>query len=470
MTRIRRLTALAIAAALIAPVTAADARAGDIDQSFGDDGIARDRLEGSWGYDVAVDSDGAILVAGEGGGDLVVARFTRSGARDRTFGRRGSATVGLGKVPSQDSDRASSRGRAMSPTHEVHIFAGPGSKISVVALGQSQLGRRIVAARFTAEGRVDESFGDDGTLIVDPRPDRDTVDAYLAGTALLDDGSLVVGGGTREEASAPEDEPITVTDTAAFVAKYDVDGRLDATFGNDGVVWLPSGGSACCAPRPVPSSVGLSSGWSELGAGPNGEIIVAGSASLPGELEGTAVWLMRFLPDGVVDPTFGGGGSTVLEIPIRSLTAMEVHVDGYYLAGPGNGRWVVARVGSDGVLDASFGSGGIAVIPGVGPISHGPTVGPSALGVHRGRLWAIGPGWGTGVPFAVISDRDRLVARLTKSGQPDERFGSHGLAWLPRRRVYNVGHGIDFQGKRRALIAATVQGGDLDLGVLALKA
>ena len=447
MTTIRRLTGLALAAALITPVTAADARAGDIDRSFGDDGYARDTWEGSWGYDVAVDADNRVLVAGEGGGGLVVTRFTRTGARDRTFGRRGSATVDLEKVPSLGS---ASRRRTMRPTHEVHIFAGPRSKITVVGLGQSQdwgppFRRKIFVARFTAGGR-------------------------------LDDGSLVVGGRTWEEVSVPE-VPVPFVrgdDAASFVAKYDIDGTVDQAFGKDGVVWLPAGGNACCTPG-VPvfipfyfSSVELSYGWSELGAGPSGEIILAGRLSVP-EGGPTAAWLMRLSPSGILDPTFGAGGASLVEIPSRTLTAMEVHGDQYYLAGPGDGTWVVARVDFNGVLDESYGSGGIGVVSGVGPISHGRTVGPSALGVYRGRLWAIGPGYGQ-TSFAAISDRDRLVVRLTENGQPDDSFGLQGFVWLPRGRVYNVGHGIDFQGKGRALIAATVQGADRDLGVIALKA
>jgi uncharacterized delta-60 repeat protein len=92
---------------------------------------------------------------------------------------------------------------------------------------------------------------------------------------------------------------------------------------------------------------------------PNGKIVAVGATNLvlpekqnPGHQFAAVV---RFLPDGSLDPGFGEGGMVVL-LGLRPLTAVTVQADGRILIGAERGA--IARLLPDGSLDPSFGTGG----------------------------------------------------------------------------------------------------------------
>ena len=87
-------------------------------------------------------------------------------------------------------------------------------------------------------------------------------------------------------------------------------GQIDSTFGGGGWVladfacpdWM-----TCANPSP-------DSRVSGLALEDDGRILIAGSSStLTGDVRGFAV--ARLLPSGLVDPTFGGGGQLVVDLP-----------------------------------------------------------------------------------------------------------------------------------------------------------
>jgi uncharacterized delta-60 repeat protein len=125
-------------------------------------------------------------------------------------------------------------------------------------------------------------------------------------------------------------------------------GNLDSTFGKGGVVLTDLGVDAGGAQfQGTPSTAVLL---------PNGDIVVAGSFGL-----------VRYLPNGTLDPAFGTGGFA--QAPPQSLDyfppGLAVQPDGKYLLAGGttspNGTssaFGVVRFNVNGSVDQTFGSGG----------------------------------------------------------------------------------------------------------------
>src|SRR5690606_32482408 len=126
-------------------------------------------------------------------------------------------------------------------------------------------------------------------------------------------------------------------------------GALDPTLGGDGVVFHDNTGTAT-AVLPLP----------------DGRVVLAGYRV---ELLGEVSSLLRYFPDGRLDPAFGGDGQVVPEFgdfresshiydavlqPDGKIVAVGT-VDVFF--GTGN-RALVARFLPDGTLDPTFGDGG----------------------------------------------------------------------------------------------------------------
>ncbi len=139
---------------------------------------------------------------------------------------------------------------------------------------------------------------------------------------------------------------------------------------------------------------------------------------------------------GRLDPSFGEGGRTLLDLPPAQATssfyAIEREADGdlLLLAGIESGRrFAIERRTPQGALDPSFGEGGIATVGGIGVAQSG-----GQPGNEDGDL--VGPVAqpGGGVVYAE-SDRcieQTRVKRLGADGRSDPGFGgAGGVAVLP---------------------------------------
>jgi len=166
----------------------------------------------------------------------------------------------------------------------------------------------------------------------------------------------------------------------------------------------------------------------DIAVQPDGMIVAAGAAE---KLGGTAFAVVRFGPDGTLDPTFGLGGRTTVAFgfgnpQVDYATAVALDPNGaIYVAGPvtdavGDMEVGVARLDSSGSLDTGFGVGGKAIVPfDLGGIS-GDLVWDLALQAD-GKVLVAGT-----VPIS-SPNVDFGLARLTSAGDPDLTFGSNGL-------------------------------------------
>ena len=241
---------------------------GSPDSDCGLFGIAiKDLLGGSsdTASSVAIQPDGKILVAGllgsEGGSSPYVARFTANCGLDPSFSGDGIAPLGYGNIAIEVL--ALPDGKALlvgQTTDSVYLarytaggvldisFGGDGiittligenGRISAAAL-QPSTGKILVAGaistlgsydflllRYTAEGALDTSFGNDGRTTTDMGDSE-----FLLALAVRDDGEIALGGCT------------TVTGLAV-VALYTPEGVRDTSLSGDGISTFRAGGFTC---------------------------------------------------------------------------------------------------------------------------------------------------------------------------------------------------------------------------------
>ncbi|MEW6270278.1 MAG: hypothetical protein AB1689_13385 [Thermodesulfobacteriota bacterium] len=345
---------------------------GVLDPSFGDGGRALADLGGDdAAYGVAVQSDGAVVVAGTtaaGGGpgaDFAVVRLDASGTLDAAFAGRGRARVDF----AGGDDHA--RALALAPDGRV------------VVAGWTRRGRRtrLALARLTRDGEPDPSFGGAGRVEGGSGASDDRAHAV----ALQPDGRIVVAGTQGSD---------------LLVARFLADGTPDRTFGRSGSVTIDAGGDDAA------HAVAVADG---------GALVVAGASSTG---DGSRAVLARLRGDGARDARFGADGVATFAVAGGPSVARGVVLqrDGRIVvagfAGRDDSDLVLLRVLPDGSADESFGAGGVvaADFASRGDAAHalvldpegrivvaGSTGGPAALDVLVARFRSRSPACGDGV-------------------------------------------------------------------------
>jgi uncharacterized delta-60 repeat protein len=301
---------------------------GSLDTSFGSGGkVITDFFGGEDGIDsLAVQSDGKLVVAGfaSTGGlktrDFALARYNADGSLDTSFGSGGKIkTDFFGDIDEARDVAVQSDGKL--------VVAGFASTDGLIT-------RDFALARYDTNGSLDTSFGSGGKIETDFFGDID--EAH--GVAIQSDGRIVLAGKARG---------LNPFDFA--LARYNVDGSLDASFGSGGKLITNFGNTAQAF------NVILQT---------DGKIVAVG-----GRFDALTEFdfaLARYNSDGSLDASFGSGGLVATAISDREDVAFGValHADGrIVVAGRGSAigffsDFALARYNSDGSLDASFGSGG----------------------------------------------------------------------------------------------------------------
>lgn len=308
---------------------------GSLDVTFGSGGIATfDALILVAIADVAVRSDGKILVCGRVGGastsDLLLARLHSDGSLDTDFGSAGTGMTIISFAPNNGG--------------AAELAIQPDGKIVVAGWLWSNSTARIM--RFTGDGFSDDAtFGAGGG--VSPFytvPGATSID--LRGMTLQSDGKILVTGTTTTGTSADR-----------YVTRLLTDGSLDAGFGTGGVVTLDMLGS----------SIERSS---DVLVQSDGKILIVGSAHMMSTLDHRAV-VTRLLSDGSVDVAYGTAGDAVSPslqgVPFTQQGLVQydgklVFV-GHYLINGFSNPHLAWRVDTDGTYDVTFGTGGVVEEP-----------------------------------------------------------------------------------------------------------
>jgi uncharacterized delta-60 repeat protein len=188
---------------------------GNPDTSFSGDGKLRTHFEtgSATVYDMALQSDGRIVVAGQAGPDnssqFALARYLPNGNLDPTFDGDGKL------VTNCDNYREGARALAIQHNGKI-VVAGFGGIID----GSPDGGSQFALARYNSNGSLDTSFHQDGKLLTDISGTR----AYAHDLVLQPkDGKIVVAGWSGS------------SDWSQFaLARYNSNGSLDTSFHGNG--------------------------------------------------------------------------------------------------------------------------------------------------------------------------------------------------------------------------------------------
>ncbi|MBI5934516.1 MAG: hypothetical protein HY867_12480 [Chloroflexi bacterium] len=242
-------------------------------------------------------------------------------------------------------------------------------------------------------GELDTTFDGDGKVITD-----------LGGTeaifdiAIQPDGKIVAAG--YKNTSSGYD---------FAVARYNLDGSLDASFDSDGVV--------------ITDALSTDNTGYAVAIQTDGKIVVAGNVCYGSNNCDFA--LARYNSDGSLDASFDGDGIVVTYIASSSDTchAVALQTDGKIVALGITGSlgiqtsYIVVRYNSDGSLDPSFDGDGKAVVR-VGYLDY-----PSDVAIQaNGKIIAAGT---STLSKAYQENRISLI-RLNEDGSPDSGFGDAG--------------------------------------------
>ncbi|MEZ5308854.1 MAG: hypothetical protein R2684_17045 [Pyrinomonadaceae bacterium] len=269
---------------------------GQPDSQFGSGGLVTLGIlsGGVTGQDVAILPDGKIVVAGGTANILTqilrpaIFKFNSNGTRDTTFGSGGMATTSF----SSGDDLALSI--ALQPDGKMLI-----SGASEFALGGSN--GMIALARFNSGGSLDTGFGSAGKVISDVGPLVD----LGADVRIQNDGKIVVGGASCEDAKCNTGKGI--------VFRYNSNGSPDSSFNGNGRVILQS-------------SPGESSAISSLKLDDAGRIFAGGAMTSPSTSADTL--LLRLLPDGSFDQSFGTNGISLADIGGSAQFSFDIALQG----------------------------------------------------------------------------------------------------------------------------------------------
>lgn len=384
-------------------------RLGMLDRSFGAGGGAFIPVEDTRACAVAVDARGQVVIAGNlvggahsgnhDGDHIVLARLTREGALDCSFGSGG--ILGL---PAYAGCRCSGS-ILLDPAGHIFLTATSGGPAPASWLVCVDPQGRVVGAGRDPVGAHEESVaGRSLTLSV---------------LAASGDGSLLAAGTAGSSRNQGRDFAL---------ARLDLHGELDPSFGHRGVATTDFAG------RRFEVSCLLV----DAGSG----FLVLGSLS---DDRSAHPAILRYLPDGQLDTGFGSGGVSVGDFggaQDRALTGVLYPSGRILIAGSSRSsrgeRPVFAAYRPDGRLDADFAlqGHGPQEAPELGGAFTSAALDTTGQAVLAGRLTR---GQVTGVGLTRLTERGRLDPASGVGGvlltQLRGRGGAVGLATDPSGEI-----------------------------------
>ena len=341
---------------------------GTLDPGFGKKGIVKTSLHCGDEHTsaVAIQPDGKIVVAGSTNNgtanDFAVIRYNENGVLDPSFGNGGIVITSI----HDGNDNASA------------LAIQPDGKIVVAGSSNNGSNYDFALIRYNPNGSLDFAFGMKGIVLIDFRHGDDQVSAV----AIQADGKIVVAG---------------YSNTDLALARFKPNGSMDAAFGKGGKVVTSIGSGEDEA-----SAISLQ---------PDGKIVVAGSSNNGLNFDFAVV---RYNANGSLDPTFGKEGIAITFIRNGDdqATSVAMQTDGKIIAGGSSNNGsnfdiALVRYLPNGKLDPDFGTNGIVITD----ISNGDDH-ANAIGIQTdGKIVAAGnTNNGSSNDFAIIRYKENGIA------------------------------------------------------------
>ncbi|MEM9837445.1 MAG: hypothetical protein AAF828_13140, partial [Bacteroidota bacterium] len=307
------------------PILARYTQNGDIDPNFGNNGSRIINFGNGVfpGFGMAIQADDKILLTAHESAEAFVLRLTADGNNDPTFGENGVARIGI--------DGANS--------FLTHVALQSDGKIvavgNVLVTGEP---RNYLVARFLPSGELDSSFGEGGRTII---PGENST-SFLNAVYVLDNGKIAATGVARNNG------------TNMVTMRFLADGSLDEGFGGTGIVYTSL-------------SISDDEGWDIIPTENDG--LLVGGRTINTSTTHTDFALVKFQENGQLDSLFGNNGTVITNPPGSSASLFRVLPlpDGKFIAGGAarNGSrdydLTLVRYLPDGSRDPSFGANGISL-------------------------------------------------------------------------------------------------------------
>jgi uncharacterized delta-60 repeat protein len=245
-----------------------------------------------------------------------------------------------------------------------------------------------------ATGDLDPKFGGDGRVTTNVTSGYDGANDV----AIQADGRIVVAG---------------VADRRFALVRYNPDGTVDPRFGRGGAVRTDFKSGRYDAATAVVIQT-------------NGKIVAVGS---------TGSWLamVRYRPNGALDPTFSGNGKVVAAF-MGGASDLAIQADGkIVVVGTSGTSFIAARYRHDGSLDPTFGTGG-KVMTSVSDLSAYD----AAVAIQPDGNIVV-----AGDESYLVGDaiwEDAVVVRYQTDGSLDPTFGTTGMVHAQLTRQFWGGH------------------------------
>lgn len=331
---------------------------GSPDTTFGDDGVVTRDFGSNCiirGVDIfyrKIIAVGQIYDTG-GAYHFALLRFNADGSSDTTFGEGGMITT-----PIDNNDVA------------LAVAIQADGKIVAAGTVSTETKTSGVVVRYKADGSLDSSFGEGGKVIT---PVGSSADQFYT-VGIQSDGKIVAAGRSGVGDHWPE--------TFQFLlVRYNRDGSLDTTFGEDGIVTTLKEESD--------DNNRHDDRVYEIAFQTDGKIVIAGGFRVNealGAVREINLGLARYHTNGILDTTFGGTGiikESILTHDDRAddWYALAIQADGKIVAGTShiteshpNNYYVdfaLVRYKSDGSRDEDFGDNGRVIQNlGIGDFVH----------------------------------------------------------------------------------------------------
>ncbi|HNW88380.1 MAG TPA: T9SS type A sorting domain-containing protein [Bacteroidales bacterium] len=269
---------------------------GIIDSTFGNNGIVKCNYftEANNIAVLAFQTNGKIVAAGKISSDIMILRYEANGTPDSSFGNNGLV-----------------RTHIMTDQNATGLEILPGGKILISAAIYNGTNQDFGIIRYNTDGTFDTSFGNNGTVV----SDLTNTWELNSSMKLQADGKIVMAGRVY---SAAYDQ------SKCIIARYEADGALDISFGNNGKVITDVG----------PASYGV---FNNLAIQADGKIIAVGYTieDTGGGLYDNKNLTVRYNANGAPDSSFGTNGIVLTEVAGGGDIAWSVAIqaDGKILVG-----------------------------------------------------------------------------------------------------------------------------------------
>lgn len=306
--------------------------------------------------------------------------FANPGDLDLTFNGTGKASTNFG------SGAAIARDVAIQPDGKI-VIAGYYQEAGVNA---------IVVARYDSNGNLDTTFDGDGRVTTAITNNS----LFAFAVEVQNDGKIVVAG--------------TSSQSAYFVARYNVDGSPDLDFDVDGIAFTPF----------ISGTTG-SGVKADLALQTDGKIVVAGSGFFSGS--GYDFCVARFSSNGTLDNSFDSDGvvNTSISPNWDYANAVAIQTDGKIVVvgqsrndTDGWDQMALIRYNTDGSLDTSFdGDGKLTTAIGTVGARNGSDA-ANSVAIQSDNQIVVAGRFGQNGNFAIV--------RYNANGSLDTTFGAGG--------------------------------------------